>query len=244
MGPLFALLLLAGQTPPDDGPISTKARAAVTPTQAATPLPGEAEYTPPGAPEDDYAFVGWCHGVLSGHRDLAKKLGAVLLKDDKDREIEADLDRIGAEYLDTYQRALLTAEMSRPREATERAMKAREAGYARWSAALYAAQHGGKDQQGKAVDAEGSYVAWSLPGRCEHASARLLENGLGLSDAYKLKPVEAASGPVAATTPSAPAAPATPVSETVAATPPEAEPDATRADHRSLWSRIVRLGRR
>lgn len=233
MGPLFALLLLAGQTPPDDGPISTKARPAVTPAQATTPLPGEAEYTPPGAPEDDYAFVGWCHGVLSGHRDLAKKLGAALLKDDKDRELEADLETIGAEYLDTYQQALLTAEMSRPRAATERAMKAREDGYARWAPALYAADHGGKDQQGKAVDAEGSYVAWSLPGRCEHASKRLLANGLELSGAYKLQPLTTAGPPTAAAQP--------------AATPQESAaepaPEPAKADRRSLWSRIKRFGR-
>jgi hypothetical protein len=230
MGPLFALLLLAGQAEPADGPISTKTRPAVTPEQASTPLPGEAEYTPAGAPEDDYAFVGWCHGVLSGHRDLAQKLGAKLTKDAKDKELEADLEKIGAEYLDVYQRALLTAEMSRPLAATERALQAREEGYAKWAPALYAAENGGKDRQGNAVDAEGSYVAWSLPGRCEHASKRLLANGLELLDAYKLKPL-ATAATTATTQPAA------------SASKSEPEPEPAKADGKSLWSRIKRFGR-
>lgn len=240
MGPLFALLLLAApQTPPqDDGPVATVAKGGVTAQQAATPLPGEAEYTPTGAPEDDYAFVGWCHGVLSGHRDLAAALGQRLVKDEKDKELEADLDKIGAEYLDLYQRALLTAEMSRSRAATERAILARQNGYTKWADALYAARHEGEDETGRTIDVEGSYVGWSLPGRCEHAAKRLL-NVVELSDAYKLKPIAGATMTASASDPAeTPSAAAVPVAADEAAVPQPA-----KADEKSLWSRIKRFGR-
>lgn len=235
MGSLFALLLLIAQQaspPQDDGPVATVSRAGVTPQQAATPLPGEAEYTPTGAPEDDYAFVGWCHGVLSGHRELAQKLGGKLTADDQDKAMEADLERIGAEYLDLYQSALLSAEMSRPRSATERALLARDQGYAKWTDALHAAEHGGKDAAGREIDVVGSYIAWSLPGRCEHASKRLL-GGPELSDAYKLKPLDGAT-----TVASAEPAPTSAVAVAPAPTPEQA-----KADKKSLWSRVKRFGR-
>lgn len=240
MGPLLALLLLAEPqaAPQDEGPVATVSRQAVTAQQAATPLPGEAEYTPTGAPEDDYAFVGWCHGVLSGHRDLAEALGQKLVKDEKDRELEADLDKIGTEYLDLYQRALLTAEMTRSRAATERAVLARDNGYARWRDALYAAKNDGKDESGRAIDVEGSYVGWSLPGRCEHASKRLLDV-VELSDAYKLKPVAGATMTASVDGPAkAEQAAAEPAA--VAETP---APKPAKAGGESLWSRIKRFGR-
>jgi hypothetical protein len=233
MGPLLAVLLLAGQTPPADGPISTKARPAVTPEQAATPLPGEAEYTPPGAPEDDYAFVGWCHGLLSGTRELATALKADLTRPGgaeikgarSNAEIEADLEEIGRAYLKTYEQALLTAEMSRPRPATERALAAREVGYSQLKTALAAAakeDRGAEETQSLIL----YYSNLSVPARCEHASKRLLANGLELSDAYKLAPLAGAAPPAA-------------VQPRVAS----AEPEPEKTERKSLWSRITRLGR-
>lgn len=240
MGPLFALMLLAGQAAPADGPISTKARPAVTPEQAATPLPGEAEYTPPGAPEDDYAFVGWCHGLLSGTRELATALKADLTRPGQSEikgarsnaEIEADLEEIGRAYLQTYEQALLTAETSRPRSATERALAAREAGYTQLKSALIAAA-----KQDRAAEETQSLILYysnlSVPARCEHASKRLLANGLELSDAYKLKPLAGATTPAATVQPAA---------ETSAeAAEPSAEP--AEPGRKSLWSRIKRFGR-
>lgn len=200
MGPLLALALLAAAQQ-DEGPVQTApAPEAITPQQAATPLPGEAEFTPPGAPQDDYGFVAWCHGVLSGHRELASLIRPQLDSDADAKALEDDLQTIGNEYLQSYQEALIYAEGTKPRASTERAMAAREAGYAKWRDALAAASNGGATPDGRKIDLAGTYVAWSLPGRCEHATKRLMEGDDLLSAAYRLdrskplgKPGEAAA---------------------------------------------------
>lgn len=154
---LLALALLLAD-PAADAPVATKA------PDAAPPVPA-AELLPQGAPEDDFGFVAWCHGVLSGHMDLAVRVQDKLPLDDAQT-------RIGKAYLAGYEAALDAAPEGKTEEGRKRALAAREDGWKKWDAAR------GVDQQ-LAAD---SYLAWQLPGRCEHAAHRLA----GRKDLFRL----------------------------------------------------------
>jgi len=58
---LFALALLAAEPP------------SVAPATAA-PKPTSEEPVPAGAPSDDYGFVNWCAGALTGHMALYQQV--------------------------------------------------------------------------------------------------------------------------------------------------------------------------
>jgi hypothetical protein len=88
-------LMAAG---PADAPMATRAGNATLDANAEALAKGEAPF-PAGAPTDDYGFLGWCYGALSGHVDLyGQVLGQV-------RRIEGEfpvkgetLDSTMAEY--------------------------------------------------------------------------------------------------------------------------------------------------
>ena len=114
---LFALALLAADptTPVAADPAQQPPEAAVA-TQAAQVT----DYLPKGAPADDYGFVAWCDGVLSGHMDLAAHLSDVLPLDDVQQSI-------GHAYLRAYGKAMATS----PESKTEAGKQARDGRAAR-----------------------------------------------------------------------------------------------------------------
>jgi hypothetical protein len=150
--PLLSLLLLAGQTPAADAPMAT---AAPVKAEAAA-ADAMAEYTPAGAPKGDYAFVAWCKGVLTGHMDLAERVKDVLPLDDVQQ-------KVGKAYLRAYDVALTKGKAAQSPETLAEADAARQTGWMNWEPTRKA------DKQ-LAAD---SYLAWQLPGRCEHAAVRV-----------------------------------------------------------------------
>lgn len=223
--PLLLFSLLAGQdavsTAPADAP-------------AAAPAPTQAEYTPEGAPKDDYNFTAWCHGVLSGHMALAERVQSVLPLDEVQQ-------KIGKAYLKGYEEALATGKRSRSAAEIDAADAVRAAARANWTTAMKADLQLGAD----------TYLAWQLPGRCEHAAIRVA----GRADLFRMAPsleeVETLggtrdSGMAEAPAPVRTAAPATapvvaapvmtqasspaPEEETAALAPPMALPDYTSID--------------
>ncbi|HWE47376.1 MAG TPA: hypothetical protein VG407_15240 [Caulobacteraceae bacterium] len=151
MSLLFVLALLASDpqasAPADAAPVATQGQE-------------DPDYLPKGAPSDDYAFVAWCDGVLSGHMDLAAHLSDVLPLDDVQQTI-------GHDYLRAYAQAMATSPESKTAEGRKRAEAARLDGWSRWEAAR------NTPDKNLAVN---TYLAYQLPGRCEHAAERLSHN--------------------------------------------------------------------
>lgn len=201
---LLALLLLA-QDPISTAPVSTApvstapvatAPAQPTPAPVAAPsgTPADPDYLPKGAPEDDFAFTAWCHGVLAGHMDLAKKIKDVMPLDPTQEEI-------GHAYLRGYDRALQHAPESKTEDGKKRAEAARLDGWNRWDAARKADKLVARD----------TYLAYQLPGRCEHAAERLandphLFDRAPSADEVAAMPITLSDGTVAPQVTSAPAA--------------------------------------
>lgn len=168
---LFALALLA-QDP------------AAPAAPAAPPIEGP---IPPGAPEDDYGLVAWCHGALTGHMALYDTVKPELdkLSDDPSR---AELDReqmaAGRDYLALYARALEAAERASPRPLRQRGDAARKKGMGIWTPAANAT-----DPKTRMW----SWLLWDLPGRCETAAKRLEERSLLAAPAVRGAEPEAAA---------------------------------------------------
>lgn len=137
---------------------------AAAPAPDATPVATQGQedpdYLPKGAPSDDFGFVAWCDGVLSGHMDLAAHLADVLPLDDVQQNI-------GHAYLRAYAKAMAGSPEGKTAEGKKRAEAARLDGWSRWEAA--------RDTPDKNL-AVNTYLAYQLPGRCEHAAERLSHN--------------------------------------------------------------------
>src|SRR5437868_6380970 len=105
---LFALALAAAP----DGPIATSpsarppAAAPVMPAQpsASSATPGRDPEIPASAPVDDYGFVAWCHGALSGHMELHDRVKPELDKVSPGGD-DTELAKAGADYLTLYAKA-------------------------------------------------------------------------------------------------------------------------------------------
>lgn len=200
---LFALAL--AQADPAPGPAPEPAM----PTLKAPPVaPAPEEPFPIGAPHDDYGFVGWCYGALSGHMELFKVVKPELdkLPDSDPKEtkaLDAEQLKAGQEYLALYKRAMEAAEKASPQPINVRGGAAIKLGGNIWAPALQA------DPKTRMW----SYLSWDLPGRCETTAEKLFEKsqlaaealGITIADA----PKEAADRDTASAPPK-PAAPAKP----------------------------------
>ena len=187
----------------------------------APPPPAEAAPVAAGAPADDYGFVAWCRGALSGHMELyrsvkpeisqvraakaqkllagksddeAAKLQAQLRKDDAhEDELDVQQQAAGQEYLDLYGRALAAGEAAGQSHA--RGVELTAQGYRIWAAARAA------EGQTRMY----SYLMWDLPGRCETAAKSLQSKSNLFGAAFKR--AEAPPAPETAAAPAPEAAP-------------------------------------
>jgi hypothetical protein len=207
---MFALALMAAEPPataPKDRPTAT------------APKTVPEEPVPPGAPSDDYGFVNWCTGALTGHMTLFRQVKPELdaLPDPRPQEtaaLDAAQTQAGREYLELYRKATDAAEKASPRPIGERGMTERRRGNAMWNTARSSTDR-------KAV--MWTWLGWELPGRCETAAERLYEKSLlsaqalgidliGGSSAASQKPVTPQIEPPASKAPvSKTSAPAKPV---------------------------------
>jgi len=179
--PLILFALFSGQ----------EAVSAGAPVPDPAAVVSQAEYTPEGAPKDDYQFTAWCRGVLEGHMALADRVQPILPLDEVQQ-------KVGNAYLNGYDEALEAGKDAQSAEALQAAADARAAARANWDRAMKA------DLQ-LAAD---TYLAWQLPGRCEHAAKRVA----GRDDLFRMEQADDASAPLAAT-----AATVTPTALTVEA---------------------------
>ena len=205
---LSALLLaLALQVAPDAAPPPP---AVASPVVAPVVAPADdTSDIPHGAPKDDYGFVSWCRGALTGHIDLypsvkgeleklaldaeamsesKMKTDAEIAKSkaywDKELKHRAESDQImlaaGRDYLKLYTDALIAAEAASATNLRPYGEEQRDAGFRLWAAA-----RGADDRQRAEV-----WTSWELPARCEHAANRLRDRSLLLAGV--LKPQETA----------------------------------------------------
>jgi hypothetical protein len=167
IAPLFALALAVA-----DEPVATSPAARPAPAESAAP--GRDPDIPASAPTDDYGFVAWCHGALSGHMELHDKVKPEL---DKVSPGGDDTEQLaaGRDYLALYARALKAAEAASPTNIHARGDDANAAGYRIWSAA-------------RAADPRTqmwSYLMWELPARCEIAAKRLEDRSVLFGEALR-----------------------------------------------------------
>lgn len=168
---VFALALQAAgpqAAPPGAAAAPATAASKKTPAQMAFDEP-----LPPGAPADDYEFVAWCHGALSGHLELFKTVQKDLnaLPDpDPKATAAADLEMVqaGEQYLTLYEQAMRAAEKASPQPIEAKGLVARRQGSSIWNAAAVAAP----------TTRMWSWTFWVLPGRCEYAAERLYERSM------------------------------------------------------------------
>jgi hypothetical protein len=171
---LFALALMTAETP--------------APT-ATAPAAVPEEPVPVGAPSDDYGFVSWCTGALTGHMALYQQVKPELdaLPDPRPKEtaaLDAEQMKAGHEYLDLYKKATDAAEKASPRPIGERGVAERQRGNSIWELARNTTDR-------KA--AMWTWLSWELPGRCETAAERLYEKSLLSAEALGIDLVGGAS---------------------------------------------------
>ena len=222
---MFALALMAAEPPA----AASKDTPAVT-----APKTVPEEPVPAGAPSDDYGFVNWCTGALTGHMTLYRQVKPELdaLPDPRPQEsaaLDAAQTQAGREYLELYRKATDAAEKASPRPIGERGLTERRRGNAVWNTVRNATDR-------KAV--MWTWLSWELPGRCETAAERLYEKSLlsaqalgidliGGASAASQKPVtpqiepSAPKAPVSKSIVSKTSTPAKPVPAKTAAPPPE-----------------------
>jgi hypothetical protein len=140
---------------------------------AAPPVPAEAP-APEGAPNDDYQFVAWCSGVLTGYLELHDEVmpevvriestwrrpGAKLADDLKVYDLQ---QREGRADLERFHAAMTAAEQASLQPINALGAAALRRGRSVWSA--------GPDVT-KARLAE-EWMSWTLPARCPTTAAAL-----------------------------------------------------------------------
>ncbi|WP_158913793.1 hypothetical protein [Caulobacter sp. S45] len=184
---LFALALAQAE------PQGVAAAAAITP-----PVAEDGE-VPKGAPAEDYDFVAWCHGALTGHMALytlvKPELKSIERPEEVDGDEKADLEQMkaGREYLALYTSALRAAAKSHPKAMADRRDKAEAQGEAIWDAAKTAEPR----------SRMWSWLLWDLPGRCEVAAKRLETRSGILGAAFKSTAADVQAGDATAANASA-----------------------------------------
>ncbi len=122
---------------------------------------------PPGAPTDDYGFVGWCHGALSQHMALRATAWP-------------EVERIERQFPDpntTVETALATYDEQQKQGQAELALfeQALDARKGDKAAAIEVGRKiwTGWETAGPRPLAQ-QWMSWSLPGRCRMTANRIL----------------------------------------------------------------------
>lgn len=128
---------------------------------------------PAGAPTDDYGFMAWCYGALSGHLALYDKALPEVKRIEAEfpepgRTIDQVMDEYAAQHaagessLEAYSRALDVEEASGKTHGRKRAAAVAR-GLDVWKGS------DNSDPRGLAQ----AWMSWGLPGRCERTAARI-----------------------------------------------------------------------
>ena len=154
----FALLI---------APLMVLGLASPSLAQTAKPAPAaaaEADDLPAGAPRDDYEFVGWCAGALTGHMALYEQVQPTLKQISKRWNTEAadEVDYAakqvaGRDLLQQFAEAMKAAERASNQAIAPRGARAIAQGRDKWAAIATV------DENTRAY----SWLNWGLPERCE-----------------------------------------------------------------------------
>jgi hypothetical protein len=158
--------------PTSEAPVATTNATADKEAAGAALAKGESPF-PSGAPTDDYGFMAWCYGALSGHVDLydqvmpeVKRIEAEF--PDTDRPIDkvmqdyADQHSLGQKILDGYAHVLNVEEQTGKTGGKKRTPAVAK-GKLLWK---------GSDKADARQLAQ-LWMSWALPARCESTAARL-----------------------------------------------------------------------
>jgi hypothetical protein len=214
-------------------PFAIAASLFLTPAaEAAAPAaqPAAEAPMPTGAPTEDYPFVAWCYGVLSGYLDLHDQVMPEVTRIETafrppnrklsdDLKVYADMQKEGRTQLKQFQAALTAAEKASLKPINILGAAAVSKGADVWRV-------GPDITPARLAQA---WMSWDLPARCEVTSKDLLAKATLMGGAFKINDqpeppaAEADAPPPADAAPAAPAdAPVpAPASEQPAAPPPE-----------------------
>lgn len=131
----------------------------------------DADDLPAGAPRDDYEFVGWCAGALTGHMALYEQVQPTLKQISKRWGTEATDEKdyaakqvVGRDLLERFAEAMKAAERANAQTAlAPRGQRAIAMGRDKWAAIATV------DENARAY----SWLNWGLPERCERVAAQL-----------------------------------------------------------------------
>lgn len=172
-GPSHMILAQADAAPPgSESPVTTTDASPAQQANADAVAKGEEPF-PTGAPTDDFGFVAWCYGALSGHLALYDKVLPEV------RRIEAEfpdsgtpVDKImtgyavqhrrGERLLLLYDRALSAGEAAGKTDGEDRAADIAK-GKEIWA---------GADSADPKQLAQ-LWMSWGLPGRCQSTAVKL-----------------------------------------------------------------------
>lgn len=214
---LLAALTLAQADAPAPNPDGEAPAAAATPQ-----ADSDSADIPKGAPSDDFGFVAWCRGALTGHMALYELVKPELKSIERpgegaaDEKLDQEQMKAGREYLALYRRAMIAAEKAHP-QLHDRGQIVEGEGESIWNAP-------------RAADARTrmwSWLLWELPGRCEIAAKRLETHAGLLGAAFRDTPAAAPLDAGAAAGAPAPADGASPAATGDA--PASVAPDASAA---------------
>lgn len=161
---LFALALLAQDAPaaeaPADGPVATQTAR----KQDVAPLPIQGG--PVSAPTDDFGYVNWCYGAVSGYVDLYDRAMPEVIRIERAWPTPSTEENINEVYpgqkaeslasIELFKRAIAAAEKASPTPIHEQGLAAAKKGRAIWT---------GATSVPKAQLAQ-FWMSWSPPTRC------------------------------------------------------------------------------
>ena len=220
---LLAFALLAQDAPAappaEDGPVATAAPR----KQDVAPLPIQGG--PVSAPSDDYGYVGWCFGAVSGYVDLYDRAMPEVIRierawptpgtEENIREVYPAQKRDAVASLALFRRAIEAAEKASPTPIAPQGAAAIKRGRGVWTGATTVP---------KAQLAQ-FWMSWSPPAKCEE-TAKALEARANLFG-QALTANAAAAAPLVAAPPPPEPAPAPLAEATPAEAPaPDAAPEA------------------
>ena len=166
-GPGTILLAQADAARPDAPPPETPQT-----TAPATPAP-RPETLPAGAPEDDYGFMGWCYGALSGHVELYETVLPEVKRIETAFPAPGEtIEKVMAGYAEQHSRGktmlvrygkALDAEAARGGAGGVSREDAIAKGHEIWT---------GSDKADPRTLAQ-LWMSWGLPGRCDTTARRL-----------------------------------------------------------------------
>lgn len=208
---LLALLLAAQDAPP-------------APAEPAPPAAQEEELPfPPGAPHDDYGFVGWCYGALGGYLDLHDRMIPEVTRIEgafrapgrtlaQDMAVYDELDAMSRTNMKLFARAMQAAEKASLKPINAYGAKAIGQGRAGWAGATTLPRRTVAQQ----------WMGWTLPARCVPTAKTLESRAKLLGATFQANaPTEPEAAPV-----EAPAAEPVASPDVAQAAPPADQPAA------------------